>query len=239
MLRPGLVGLRAVSLAARQTEGKPLLVRQCDGIVPNRGAGLGAAGRGGARCLRAGGRCRAVTPWGALTMSSLRRISRGNARCCEEDGDRVCQYPSFLCRRETVERGPAVRRASQIVPLRADVAGESASLVDRLTADILFGRLMPRERPGGGRSDRPLRRDARTRCARRWPISSGSASWCASPTRGRRCATSPSTRSGRSMRCASCCAKAAEMIAMPVAQDAIARLETLHKRHSRRSPTAI
>jgi DNA-binding GntR family transcriptional regulator len=124
-----------------------------------------------------------------------------------------------------------VRRASQIVPLRADVAGESASLVDRLTADILFGRLMPRERLV---EDDLIARFGATRHAVRQALTDLErlGILVRIPNKGAAVRDFTIDEVGQINAVRELLhAKAAEMIAMPVAQDAIARLEALHKRH--------
>lgn len=125
-----------------------------------------------------------------------------------------------------------MRRASQIAPLRADLEGESASLVDRLTADILFGRLMPRERLV---EDDLIARFGATRHAVRQALTDLEriGILVRIPNKGAAVRDFTIDEVGQINAVRELLhAKAAEMIAMPVAPDAIARLEALHKRHS-------
>lgn len=125
-----------------------------------------------------------------------------------------------------------MRRSSQIVPLRADLEGERASLVDRLTADILFGRLMPRERLV---EDDLIARLGATRHAVRQALADLErlGMLVRIPNKGAavRDFTIDEVEQINAVR-ELLHAKAAEMIAMPVAAPAIAHLEALHKRHS-------
>jgi DNA-binding GntR family transcriptional regulator len=115
---------------------------------------------------------------------------------------------------------------------RAPAEGDSDSLVDRLTADILFGRLMPRERLV---EDDLIARFGATRHAVRQALIDLEqlGMLVRVPNKGAtvRDFTIEEVAQINAVR-EILHAQAADMIAMPVAPEALARLEALHKRHS-------